>query len=324
MSSNDYSILEQIISIGGHVKMTIDTSTGEVLSEGARDARRAEDCPRAREEHGQPSGGRLLSTSHISPFFEWVSGASVFKVSTGSIREVKGGGKRGIVKGFSDDSRRRLMRTIASIRHDAPLPAFVTLTYPDQFPEPKQSKKHLDKFLKRLRRKFPDVGLVWKLEPQERGAPHYHMLVWSVAYDDLRTFVPLSWYKVAGGADPNHLKFHMGQLGNEHCVTEVRSYRGVLSYASKYLGKTFEVAGWDSKQTGRFWSVVGRENVPFGEPMVMRVSLSDAKEWMRYQKRFSGVRLRPSSQSFTIFCNADTWVNNIMRTKGGDDIESFE
>ena len=45
----------------------------------------------------------------------------------------------------------------------------------------------------------------------------------------------------------------------------MNSFKGVWFYASKYLGKTFEVAGWNSKWTGRYWAVAAPENIPFGE-----------------------------------------------------------
>ena len=130
-------------------------------------------------------------------------------------------------------------------------------------------QKHLENFAKRLKREFSDIGFIWKLEPQERGAPHYHLLVWGVQEADLFYFVPSAWYEIAGDGDHNHLLFHMGCLRNQHCVSEVRSWRGVWSYASKYLGKTFEVAGWDCIYPGRFWAVVNRENIPFGVDMML-------------------------------------------------------
>lgn len=307
MSDFDSTLLHDVLQItGASLRRSIDLSTGEVHDVAvARSARTA--------------SGRPLSTSHKTPFVEWTRGARLLKVSGGGDYERKGGGTRGKVKGFTSDARRRLMRTIAKVRDDAGLPDFVTLSYPSSFPEPKESKRHLEMFIKRMKRKFPECGMIWKLEPQQRGAPHYHLLVWGVSQEKLREFVPVAWHDIAGNGDINHLLFHQGLLhDSEPCVNAVRSWKGVMSYASKYLGKTFEVAGWDGKETGRFWAVVNRKNIPFGQDMVMRITVKDAHKWMRYQRRFSGVRFRSSSPSHTTFCDADQWVDNIIKAHGGE------
>lgn len=297
----DDSILSSLLSLGGSVKRATDLTTGEITA----------DCAEVSFPKETAHGGRTLSTVHKSPFVEWASGAGLLRVSQGITNDAPVGGKRGKVKGFSFASRRRLMQTIARIRLDAPLPMFVTLTYPDKFPSPIESKKHLDVFMKRLLRAFPDLGLIWKLEPQERGAPHYHILVWGVSEHDLFIFTVKAWYEIAGAGDKNHLAFHMGGLGNKPCVQEVYSREGVMRYASKYLGKTFEVAGWDEVYPGRFWAVVQRENIPFGQDMVMYISKRDAHIWMRYQRRFARLKSR-SYSSLTTFCNAEHWIENIM------------
>ena len=277
---------------------------------------------------GDNSGAdRLLSTAHKgpeidkarradtakSPFVEWHTRASILKVSKSEPQVKRGGGLRGTVKGFSRGSRRRLMSKIAKIDRRAMLPAFVTLTYPDSFPEPRESKKHLKVFVKRLRREFPSAGLIWKLEPQQRGAPHYHLLVWGCEVGELRTWVPQNWYEIGGGGDIKHLLWHEGKLGNgnKHCTQQVHSFRGVWAYAAKYLGKTFEIAGWDSKAVGRFWAVVSPVNIPFGELQVRELPRADAVAIMRYQKRFAKLKSR-DYPSLTIFCDSEQWVDKLI------------
>ena len=260
------------------------------------------------------AGVSPLSTAHISPFCEWRSGASLLKVSKAEPAKQIGGGGRGVVVEFSLASRRRLMQKIACVRRDASLPVFVTLTYPDNFPSPKQSKAHLDTFLKRLKRAIPQAGLIWKLEPQLRGAPHYHMIVWGCDAKSLKDFVPGAWFDIAGGGDQNHLLFHQGKLKNKHCVSQVRSYKGVMSYASKYLGKTFEVAGWNSLEVGRFWGVVMPSNIPFGEPQTLYITRTQAVHLMRYQKRFAKLKKR-SYPSLTVFCDADQWLSKVIQAE---------
>lgn len=253
-------------------------------------------------------GGSLLSTAHISPFYEIAEGASLLKASTGCTCPAVGGGKRNPIKGFTRASRLRLMRTIARVRRDADLPCFVTLTYPGEFPTVERAKRDLDVFLKRLRRHFPKAGGIWKLEPQQRGAPHYHMLVWGVAENDLFTWVVVAWYDIAGNGDQNHLLFHSGHLpGSKPCVTRVRSFRGVWSYASKYLGKTFEIAEWGSLWTGRYWAVFQPVNIPFGALRQTELTLRQVHDLQRYQRRFTGMRSRRWQRSITMFCDANQW-----------------
>jgi len=220
---------------------------------------------------------------------------------------------------------------IARVKRDAVLPLFVTLTYPDKFPSARESKRHLDIFLKRIRRAFPVAGGIWKLEPQQRGAPHYHLLVWGaplVVVDEinmtvsgLRYFIPSAWYEIAGGGDEKHLLWHEGLLGhgNKQCVQAVRSWRGVWSYASKYLGKTFDVSGWENQWTGRYWGVFNPSAIPFGETKIVMVTRGQAVRMMRMQKRFAYHHKKmhyKKNNSMTIFCDASQWVEKLEVMSG--------
>jgi len=237
------------------------------------------------------------------------------KASRGGRSNTPVGGKRGKVKGFSSASRRRLMYKIARVKRDAELPLFVTATYPASFPDAKSSKRHLHILQERMKRAFPEAGWMWKLEPQERGAPHYHFLIWGADLHKMRKFFPVNWYQIAGGEDKYHLLWHTGLLGNGnvHCVQQVRSFKGVWFYASKYLGKTFEVKGWEF--VGQYWGAVQAKNIPFGEDKILEVTRAKAIEIMRYQKRFaySKKKLRfRSNMSMTIFCDASQWANRLL------------
>jgi len=261
-----------------------------------------------------------LSTAHIRPksYVEYVRGASRLTVSRGADNTAVGGGRRGAISGFSRASRLRLMRLIAGVRRDANLPCFVTLTYPDRFPSCARAKRDLKIFLQRLRRRFEGAGAIWKLEPQARGAPHYHLLVWGVDEIDLVCWTVRAWHEIAGDGDPNHLAFHSGQLsGSRLCVEGVRSWRGVWAYASKYLGKTFVVAEWGDKWTGRFWGVCNRSGIPFGETIRLDVAYAHAVVWMRYQRRFAHLRGR-RMPTVTTFCDADQWVGRMAIAGRGE------
>lgn len=318
MSDLNYTLLQTALEIGGRVKRIVDLETGEIARESAVGSLSGETA----------RAGFPLSKSHIRrkvensrgktaklPSVTWRVGASFLKVSQGSTGEQIGGGKKSQIRGYSPNSRRGLMYTIAGVSRTAALPCFVTLTYHNidgNFPSPKQSKRDLKIFLQRLVYAFPDVSGIWKLEPQKSGSPHYHLLVWGVDVEELKKFVPYAWQDIAGKDDQLHLLFHLGVLhDSRHCVSLVHSFRGVWSYASKYLGKTFEVAGWDEKWTGRFWGFVQKDKIPFGVECNMEVTSSRAFHIMRYQRRFS--KRRVSNKGFTLFCDASQWVKNIFQ-----------
>lgn len=253
-----------------------------------------------------------LSTAHNRPQIIYRVGCSVLKSTKGVKFDQVAGGIRGNVKGFSKQSRHRLMVLIGGIRRDAELPNFVTLTYPAEFPTVERSKRDLKIFLQRLNRRFPEAGYIWKLEPQERSAPHFHLLVWGIGTRKLFQWVCSTWYEIAGNGDKNALLFLLGALkDSKSCVSKVRSWRGVWSYASKYLGKTFEVSGWKNQWTGRFWGVGKRSNIPFGKEIIIDVEFHQVISIQRLQRRFA--HIKKVGNSLTVFCDADQWVNNLIR-----------
>ena len=315
----NYNLTDSALQLGGVLLPSTDPLTGEYLL--------------VLESEIPAGDASPLSIAHTSPFISWNAGSSYLKASRGGKTELIGGGKRGHIKGFSSSSRRRLMVTISKVKRDADLPLFVTLTYSAQFPDPKTSKQHLDTLDKRIGRAFPNLGFIWKLEPQKRGAPHFHLLVWG---EETRTaadampavpepqtsfceWLPRAWFEIAGQGDENHLLWHMGLLGsgNTHSVQRVNSFRGVWAYAAKYLGKTFEIPGWEA--AGRFWGVVRRKNIPFGEAFTVDLDRSKACTVLRYMRRFSSKpkgkkvkKYRQNHRSATAYCEADQWVNKLQ------------
>lgn len=168
------------------------------------------------------------------------------------------GGVRQAIKGFSSRSRRALLNVVNSIDQERCKPghfAFITLTYPAAFPSAAASKKDLDRLIKRFEREWGPRWLVWKLEPQQRGAPHFHLLAFMACEFDpekLCEWFAHAWHDLAGGGDRHHLKWHLGQLGNRPCVERVRDWQGVANYAGKYLGKVSQ-GDEDWSHPGRYW-----------------------------------------------------------------------
>jgi hypothetical protein len=145
-----------------------------------------------------------------------------------------------IVK-FSKRSARRLRFVI---RNSENLwKAFVTLTYPENFPSNgRQTKKHLNAFLQYLRRK--DIKFTWVLEFQSRGAPHYHIIVSGfISKDELSRI----WYRIVGSGDEKHLKAGTG-------IEAIKSKGHLYGYLSNYIKKLDQKTPPEGfENVGRFW-----------------------------------------------------------------------
>ncbi|HTX21140.1 MAG TPA: hypothetical protein VMD27_04640 [Candidatus Aquilonibacter sp.] len=118
--------------------------------------------------------------------------------------------KRGKIHGFSRASRRRMMQFLAKVRLDELLPLFGTTTYPDIFPdEAEKFKRDLQTLIERLKRRFPLVGLLWRLEFKIRKsgvnvgkvAPHFHWLLWNVPRQFEFKPEPGKWAKISQAKD---------------------------------------------------------------------------------------------------------------------------
>ena len=160
----------------------------------------------------------------------------------------RGGGTRGEVRGFSRESRKRLIDLIHQVDRSALRPPlFVTLTYPGEWPSDWQEyKRDLHNWLRRLARRYPAASVIWRLEFQKRGAAHYHVLVFGVT-DLPKDWLSASWYEVVASGDVRHLA-----AGTQ--VATVHTWRGASFYCAKYLGKLCEFGTVD---TGRCWGVRG-------------------------------------------------------------------
>jgi hypothetical protein len=119
---------------------------------------------------------------------------------------------------------------------------FVTLTYPAEFPTARASKVDLSTWLKRFERQFGPRWMLWKIEAQRRGAPHYHLLIRAPeAQHDLQAWIrwtAQTWHEIAGGGDPKHLRLALGECrGSKPCVEVAREWKCVGAYACKYMAK---------------------------------------------------------------------------------------
>lgn len=209
--------------------------------------------------------------------------------------------KRDVISGFSNHSRVRLIREVCSYGKLVPL--FVTLTYGEDYPTPMRSKEHLKLWWRKICRKYSDLWAVWKLEFQERGAPHLHLLIYTSGKMPKIpvSFLNEAWVKTCKGFSTS---------SNSVDLQVLKTHRGGVYYATKYLCKedvyqppeeTGEgiAEGSEAKPTdsatrpGRFWGILSKSNRPENtiehrlSPNEYKILLSELLEklaWKIYRK----------------------------------------
>jgi len=147
---------------------------------------------------------------------------------------------RGKIKHFSKESKRRLRKTLFKLKKQNML--FVTLTYAENMEDGKRAKSDLDNFCRKVSRRNKKMWFVWKMEYQERGAIHFHLLVGGVSYKYLRKILNAYWHR-----------------GFYH----VKIARKIdLYYFSKYISKDGKKK---EKYDGRFWGIYNKEAIAFSK-----------------------------------------------------------
>lgn len=272
----------------------------------------------------------LLAPGGTGEFTIWIDGSLIrVKRPKAVIQPGKRGHLRGLIQGFSAGARRRLMRRIAELRSDA-RPLFVTLTYPGEFPvDYTMWKKHLDMFAKRFQRKFAGGAFIWRLEPQKRGAPHFHLLVYGVNFtgDNGRWF-NFAWDAVVKSGDPLHAIYGAD-------VQELRSSRGVRSYVGKYIAKKQTISQdtdtglsadgrpfVDWLAVGRWWGIRFAHNLPESERYsASGLSSDSASKILRAMRRFlhsKGYKVSACLPGLTMYTEAPRqWADAIEGLGGG-------
>lgn len=161
--------------------------------------------------------------------------------------------KRGTVQTFSARSRSRMLQALAQsdLRGYEQRAHFLTFTYHDTWGGTGRNwKRDLDKIDKRLYRQYPDAWWIWKLEFQQRGAPHFHCLMFGPR-NVRQNWVRTQWQEVIGTSG-----YYAWRYGAE--VDGLKSWKQVGHYCSKYCAKVDESI--QPGPPGRFWGIKRREN----------------------------------------------------------------
>lgn len=217
---------------------------------------------------------------------------------------------RSEVRSLTSAARRRLSATVAKLRRDAPC-HFITLTYPGHaenwspklsefgppvpLPGPRQSKQDLRSFFKWIRRHFSNFAAVWKLEPQERGVPHFHLLAYGLP-DDAAVMESLRkrWHLQVGREQDAH--FDRG-FDADYLGTDADKAR---AYVSKYVAKGDALllnpdhGPHAGRSPGRFWGLEFRQSLPFSDCIEMQIPPEFAAVAIRTLRRLHLAQMRQS------------------------------
>lgn len=230
--------------------------------------------------------------------------------------------KRGIIRVFSRGSRRRLMRFMARLKTRKIRATFITLTFTEVVSNDR-AKTVFKRFAMRLRRKYAGVSAVWRMEFQERGAIHFHLLAFALPF----------W------------KQSELQQVWEQCTEEGRSIvdirlvhgaRSVMAYVSKYIAKADERSeitsledgsyqhGASGGLVGRFWGWINKNALPLGQKyegvLTDRYTIKSISAWAW---KLSGAENTYQNISFHLFADNAEWFWHMFIERGGMDMDEW-
>lgn len=191
--------------------------------------------------------------------------------------------QRGIIRGMSPKSRKRMIEGIAQwLNFDEGRSYFITITYHEEWGvDFKAWKRDIEVFCKRMKRKLEGIGGLWKLEFQKRGAPHYHILISGAneVLSEMIKWVTENWADIA-----HQNSEHKGKYATN--VRRVYSLRHAQHYCAKYMTKDVplyvnpnEDGVLDLIPTGRIWAFFGK--VDRSPALEFLTSPEQGKEWKR-------------------------------------------
>jgi hypothetical protein len=252
--------------------------------------------------------------------------------------------KRDVITGRSSESRRRLMENLSAIdmsafaseRKDARFcrSAFVTLTYPADFPgrweneedlegwEPgwKAAKAHLRAWKERLGRHedFAFSWAAWVEEYQARGAVHFHVILVFKNPVDLKSFRPWlseAWYEIVDSEDPKHLK-----AGTQAVAVHLSQGVGsLMGYLAGEMGKIKQTRPVDPRTgelipTGRTWGFWGKDAIPF--ETLATISFWTWEAWSEFKRRVS--KHFEKSRYLSLVAGYRSWAGALLYGDGGE------
>lgn len=238
-------------------------------------------------------------------------------------RKNQAGGSRGVVTGFSKKSRHRLLIFMSRLKTKGCRGTFLTLTMSECF-DATEAKRALKRFLMRIRRHYESVSGIWRMERQETGRVHFHLLLFQLP------FIPQS----------------VVQKVWTRCTREARSivdirlasgHRRVLSYISKYISKPDErddltsledvpyQHATDEPPDGRVWGWINKKSLPLGERIEGFLTSWSVIKFVRFEANYlSRGRASQSIWRVTLFSNQNYTLLCEAMAMGGLSVQEFK
>lgn len=182
------------------------------------------------------------------------------------------GGACGPIETFSPGARKRMRELLAKLKHKSVVTGLAGgLTYPDDYPTPSQAGLHFSRLRKRIARAYPNAFVVWRLEYQERGAIHFHLLILG-APDMTHHWLRQSWCECTDTDNPRDPRHK-----NRAYLKPVRNREKWTAYIAKHQPR--QLVPHD--HTGRFWGHFG-DAAPFmGEARTYTATRSQIRDIQR-------------------------------------------
>jgi len=234
-----------------------------------------------------------------------------------------GGGDRGKISEFSSGARRRMLEFMSTVKVKGVRITFMTLTFTEVINAAK-AKRALKRFLERVRRKYPVASGVWRLEYQNRGAAHFHLLFFNLPFWPQRQLQQV-WTSCTREA---------------LSICDVRLVFGpkqVINYVSKYVAKkpdkksdtSFKLDTYqhdvDEESAGKHWGYFNRAAIPVEElfgGVLTDFSTIKALSAMAWEQ--IGADNRYGSLSFTLFTPFADLLCQSALARGGLDYDDYK
>lgn len=190
---------------------------------------------------------------------------------------------RGTVTEFSRKSRKRLLDLFNRISFSANDTKFLTLTF-SGLPTFQEAKAALRRFFERLRRKYERASAVWRMELQDRGSIHFHVVTFGMPYfpqDALQRV----WTECTEE-----------MLSIVH-IEKVETHDKLINYVAKYVAKADAPPGTTSldKQPylhakdlgapGRWWGKHNADALPMAELKEITFDSIQMHRYLRWTMR---------------------------------------
>lgn len=236
----------------------------------------------------------------VSGFYFHERGLEVKRSARLEVGTLKGGEKkkRKKIRALSQRSLHRLAFLVAT--SSVEFLSLLTLTYGIKWPKKGTIVRgHRNTFLTWMRRVHKPLEYAWFLEFQERGAPHFHILLDMPAPSkEEQKKAGKAWVRIASKTYPETrekmLKVHTFTGRKKKRIwSDIWKKEGALRYMRQYAGKESQkrVPGQYS-DVGRFWGT--SRNVP------------------------------TRAEEKTYFRSSEGELRDLLRAKGRDDIASWE